>query len=302
MRKEWKESSLISSMTGYGDASCEVDGIHYAVELRSVNSRYYKAIIRLPDELIGLEAEIDSRLRKLIARGSVLLNISVRHEQTAEGYEINRAMLAMYLREMGGIEAPGQPTVDLAALLALPGVIQPPSSTQLIETARPVLGKLIDQAADKLLDMRRKEGQTLEADLLSHHAYIAQRLDQIVAHAPKVVDVYHQRLKSRVEELLARAELNVPEIDLLREVAVFAERSDIAEETQRMGAHLEQLKQVIATDDGELAGRTLDFIAQELLREANTVASKSNDASISRTIVEIKGAIDRIKEQVQNVA
>lgn len=289
-------------MTGYGDAACEVDGIHYAVELRSVNNRYFKSMIRLPDELAGLEAELDTLLRKRIARGSVVLNIYIRHEQTAAGYEINRPILEKYLAEIRHLESAGQTAIDLAALLGLPGVIQPPSGTQLIVAARPVLADLIGQASEKLLEMRRKEGKTLETDLLAHHAYIVERLEKIVEHAPKVVDVYHQRLRARVEELLARAELNVPEIDLIREVAVFAERSDIAEETQRMGAHLDQLKEVIAADDGDLAGRTLDFIAQELLREANTIASKSNDASISRIIVEVKGAIDRIKEQVQNVA
>jgi len=297
---------VIRSMTGFGDASCEVDGVHYAVELRSVNNRYFKATIRLPEALTGLEAELETRLRQMITRGSVLLNASLRQNQSVEGYEINRPMLQMYLdalhrlrEDQIGSDPPV--SVDLAQLLNLPGVVQPPSNTALIEAARPVLLQLIGQAVDKLNTMRCAEGRTIENDLMRHHAYIAERLERIGAHAPQVIEMYHQRLKARVEELLARAELNVPEIDLIREVAVYAERSDIAEEIQRLGAHLDQMKQVIASDDGEPAGRTLDFITQELLREANTIASKSNDASISRIIVEVKGAIDRIKEQVQNV-
>ncbi len=119
--------------------------------------------------------------------------------------------------------------------------------------------------------------------------------------APTVIEEYHQRLRQRIDELLARAELKVVEQDLIREVAVFAERTDIAEEVSRLGAHLEQMQQIVAAPEDEPTGRTLDFLAQELLREANTIASKSNDAAISRAIVEVKGAIDRIKEQAQNI-
>ena len=149
--------------------------------------------------------------------------------------------------------------------------------------------------------MRDVEGQALADDLKKQRASIVEHLDTVAQRAPQVVEEYHQRLQNRVNDLLARAELNVAESDLLREVAIFAERSDIAEEVSRLNGHLEQFDQMLANADGEPAGRSLDFLAQELLREANTIASKSNDATISRAAVQIKGAIDRIKEQVQNV-
>ena len=149
--------------------------------------------------------------------------------------------------------------------------------------------------------MRQREGQGLCKDLRSHLAYITQRIDRITERAPSVVEEYHKRLDGRIRELLAKAELNIDEVDLIREVAVFAERSDIAEENQRLRAHLNQFEQMLANNSSEPTGRTLDFLSQELLREANTIASKANDAQVSRLIVEVKGAIDRIKEQVQNI-
>jgi uncharacterized protein (TIGR00255 family) len=123
----------------------------------------------------------------------------------------------------------------------------------------------------------------------------------VLERAPRVVEEYHQRLRTRIDELLARAELKVDEKDLIREVAIFAERVDVSEETTRLKGHLDQFDNILSESGGEPAGRTLDFLSQELLREANTITSKSNDVLVSRAIVDVKGAIDRIKEQVQNV-
>jgi len=147
--------------------------------------------------------------------------------------------------------------------------------------------------------MRKREGESLFADLLKHLTLIRTNLGEIAKRAPFVIEDYHKRLSQRVNELLAKSELQVSQPDLLREVAVFAERADIAEEIQRLNSHLDAFEQ--ACRAGEHAGRKLDFISQEMLREANTIASKANDAQIARHIVEIKGAIDRLKEQVQNV-
>ena len=284
-------------MTGYGDASCESGGVFYAVELRSLNNRYFKATIRLPEEIAGLEAELDSVLRKRLSRGSITLVANFSDQAAAAAAEINDAALDRYL-EIG--ERVGA-SLDLGTLLALPGVIQPPRSAELMERARQPVRDLLEQAMERLIAMRRAEGDGLADELLRHKRYIAERIDAIAERGPAVVEEYHQRLKSRMEDLIARAQLNTNAVDLIKEVAVFAERCDIAEEVHRLKAHLDQIEQIIARDDGEPAGRTLDFLAQELLREANTIASKSNDAVISRVIVEVKGAIDRIKEQVQNV-
>ena len=300
---------MIRSMTGFGDASCEVDGVHYAVELRSLNNRYFKSIIRLPDDISGLEAEMDSLLRKRLTRGSITLIVAIRGDSEAMGHDIDEAVLGRYLRSLKQFrtnhpdlfDGNTQFRINLSAMLELPGVVQAPAGPELIGRCRPIVCKLAEQACDKLIAMREREGQGLLEDLLSQKQAIAERLAIITERAPGVLEEYHQRLKQRTEELVARAELKLVESDFIREVAVFAERSDIAEETQRLAAHLDQFEQIIRSPNGEPSGRTLDFLAQELLREANTIASKCNDAQISRLIVEVKGAIDRIKEQVQNV-
>ena len=141
----------------------------------------------------------------------------------------------------------------------------------------------------------------LHKELHRHRRSIADRLETIVRRAPIVVEQYRNRLRERIDALLAEAGTGLREEDLIREVAVYAERSDITEEVTRLQGHLEQFGEIIDADDGEPRGRTLDFLSQEMLREANTIASKCLDVAISREIVEVKGDIDRIKEQVQNV-
>ncbi|MFP4144421.1 MAG: YicC/YloC family endoribonuclease [Phycisphaeraceae bacterium] len=292
-------------MTGFGDASAQVDGIHYHVELRSLNNKYFKASIRLPDSIAGLEAELESHLRKRVHRGSLTLTIKLRISDAHAASQVNEPALLVYLDHLETIHAKIQDQavqIDLTQLLALPGVLQPSEDEQtLMNKARPALLELIDQAAERLHQMRKAEGEALAADLLAQRDVIHDRLQIIRDRAPKVVEEYHQRLRSRVDELMARAELSVGETDLIREVAVFADRADISEEVSRVAGHLEQFEQVINNHDKQPAGRTLDFIAQELLREANTMASKSNDADINRAAVDMKSAIDRIKEQAQNV-
>ena len=295
-------------MTGFGDAACVMDGVAWAAELRSLNNRYFKSSIRLPDQLASLEPELETLLRKRITRGSISLTVSFKDTSATAAYEINEAALERYLSHLEVIEkratrelGQGGVTIDLGSLLALPGIVQQPDQTELLQRARPVLRELVGRAIDKMMTMREAEGAGLAEDLLSHRRYIAARLEIVRGRAPTVIQEYHVRLKARVETLLAQAQLKLAETDLLKEVAIYAERCDVSEEVQRLTAHLDQIEQIVKQDQAEPAGRTLDFITQELLREANTIGSKSNDAQISRTIVEIKGAIDRMKEQVQNV-
>lgn len=294
-------------MTGFGDASEQVDGVFYCVELRSLNNRYYKASIRLPDEIASLEAELDSLLRRRLNRGSITLAVKTRDTRAHAVPQIDDSVLTEYLGHLEKLRAKAlgnghSLNIDLTALLALPGVLQPHRDDQpLLDQARPVVMRLTERACDKLTGMRVTEGRSIAEDLAKQREVIDRLLAGVAQRAPQVIDVYHQKLRSRIDELLARAQLAIDQTDLTREVAIFAERADISEEVSRMTAHMEQFEQIIEASGGEPAGRTLDFLAQELLREANTIASKSNDAQISRDIVEIKGAIDRIKEQVQNV-
>lgn len=291
-------------MTGFGDAVTEVDSVHYAVEIRSINNKFFKAVIRLPDELDGLEAEIDSRLRRKLSRGSITATVKFSDPTASAAYELNIEALQTYIKRLNDLpHAMGQEVpIEVGALINLPGVLQPPSDLESrLEKATPVVLDLVDRACDKLIAMRDREGAMLLADLHRQRAVIESRMRRIEERTPVVVEEYHQRLRQRIQSMLKDAAVTVNESDLIREVAIYAERSDIGEEISRLKAHLAQFGELVDGENGEPVGRTLDFLSQELLREANTIASKSNDAQISRAIVEIKGAIDRIKEQVQNV-
>ena len=294
---------MIRSMTGFGDASLQEQGASYFLEVRSLNNRYFKATIRLPEEFQGLEAELETAVRKRLTRGSVTV-IATCNEASAEGaHTINHAVLGHYIEQLQRTPqvAAGKVAIEIAPLLALPGVLNPPANEEArIARARAAYTSLLERACDKLSAMREREGKALLADLLVQRDVIGDRLNVIQSRAPQCVQDYELRLKARIQMMLQDAQLRANEVDMIREIAVYAERSDISEEITRLSGHMEQYTRLLTATEGPV-GRTLDFLAQEMLREANTMASKSGDATLSRAIVEIKGAIDRIKEQVQNV-
>jgi len=291
-------------MTGFGTASADDHGISCTVEIRSVNNRFLKSIIKLPDKLANLEPEIDRMLRDRIARGSVVLTVAVKDQMASASIAINQVVLKTYIDQIQSLEGGVKnATVDLAGLLALPGVVQAgEDSAEYMAAHEELVLRLIKEAIGKLKEMRACEGAALWADLKRHLDVVRSALAKIAEFAPQVVRAYHEKLKSRVSQLIVGSNLTVSDNDLIREVALFADRADISEEINRLTGHLDQFTAVCeqpAPPGGE--GRKLDFISQEMLREANTIASKANDASIARLTVDIKSAIDRIKEQVQNV-
>jgi uncharacterized protein (TIGR00255 family) len=292
---------MIVSMTGFGDAVAEKSGTHYAVEIRSLNNRFFKAVIKLPDIVSGLEPELETLLREQLGRGSVTYIMKMRSETAEAAYRINTEALKAYMEQLRGIqELDNHLTLDLGALLSLPGVCQEPrDETDEIQQHGPIVRELSIKAIIKLNGMRQREGESLFKDLMKHAKVITENLGEIEKRAPFVIDEYHKKLTQRVNQLIGKAELQLDATSLAKEIAVFAERCDISEEIQRLTSHMEAFES--ACRSGEHPGRKLDFITQEMLREANTIASKANDAQIARHIVEIKGAIDRLKEQVQNV-
>jgi uncharacterized protein (TIGR00255 family) len=294
---------MIRSMTGFGGASDQVDGAHFALEVRSLNNRYFKVQVRLPEELQGLEAQLEAALAKRLSRGSAVITVRFADCSADAAARINTSAVQRYLEQMLALREAGHEAVrvDLGMLLSLPGVVIADTGEERVEHARNVLLRLLEEACGKLIAMRESEGRLIHEELHRHCRVIADHLQVVTKRVPQMIEMYQERLRQRMEALLAASGASVREEDLLREVAVFAERSDIAEEVARLGGHLAQFREIIDADGEEPSGRTLDFIAQEMLREANTIASKCLDVEVSRRIVEIKGAIDRIKEQVQNV-
>lgn len=295
---------MIRSMTGYGEASAHVDGTHFFLQIRSLNGKYFKATVRLQDEFEALEAELESGLRRRISRGTAAIKATCTDETESAAQEINHKALDKYIDQLSQSAhvSSGRVQIDVGAVLQLPGVLQPPSDEgERVARVREVFKRLLDEAADNLIAMRTSEGELLGADLRKQLGVISAQLETVRGRAPAVVQEYEQRLKSRIGQYLREAGATAEPTDVIREVASYAERTDIAEEIQRLGGHVEQFLSLIESDEDTPVGRTLDFMAQEMLREANTMSSKSFDTDISRAIVEIKGAIDRIKEQAQNV-
>jgi uncharacterized protein (TIGR00255 family) len=285
-------------MTGFGSASSREDGVTIQVEIRTVNNKFYKSNVRLPDLLQSLEAEIDAMVSKQISRGSVAVNVKFMDSPEHGVATINEDILREYIKTLREVDA--SVSIEVSRLLSLPGVLSNDSDEDVAIRVKPRLLELVEDGCQKVIEMRRREGQTLEADLEQQLSKIAEHLSNIKERAPGIVEEYQQRLRQRMETLFSEVGANVSESDTLREVAIFAEKTDIAEEISRLDGHLEQFRELIGGPEVEPIGRTLDFLAQEMLRESNTIASKCLDGETSRRIVEIKGAVDRIKEQVQN--
>lgn len=295
---------MIRSMTGFGEASTQSGGVHYFVEVRSLNSKYFKAVIRLPEEFQALEAEIESSLRHVVTRGAVTVTASCSDASASAAHDINHHALNRYIEQMRQASqvAQGQATIDVAALLSLPGVLQRPANEeQRHDAARRAFLPTLEKACAALQTMREVEGRSLLNELNKQRDVIAALLVTVTERAPLVAEEYQRRLKTRIESMLADAGIKAEPVEIIKEVAAYAERTDIHEEISRLRGHIEQYSELLSGDAARPVGRTLDFLTQEMLREANTIASKSPDATVSRAIIEVKGAIDRIKELVQNV-
>jgi uncharacterized protein (TIGR00255 family) len=291
---------MLKSMTGFGTASGQVGPFHVRVELRSVNHRHLQTKLRLPSEFSALEPEVEALVRKSLERGTITLSVS--SERIAHGGAslLDRALARQYLaqaRELAG-ELGLSSEIGMAQLLALPGVVAPTSAGELPDKLRAELLAVIKKALETLVEMRAVEGRALAEDLRGNLGALAVLIARIEKRMPKVVRQQQKNLRGRVEELLGPSSELSPG-DLARELALLADRSDVAEELARLKSHVAQFESEMRRTDS--VGRRLDFLVQELLREVNTIASKCNDADVAHWSVDIKARIERLREQVQNI-
>ena len=289
-------------MTGYGEAEGQLNSVTYTVEIRSVNNRYFKTRIKLPETVAFLEDDIEKLLRQNLSRGTVNYVLRLKDVPANVLFDIDETALQAYIEKLSRITSSVDVKcpIDIASLLSLPGLLTPVSPDKKIaEQIKAKVLSITQEALGQLRQMRAAEGAALAADLNNQCEAIKSNLEQIRPRSAIVTQEYKAKLKRRVNELLVDAELKLDEDTLTREVAVFAERSDISEEIARLDSHLQQFAESCQVN-GQ-AGRRLEFIGQEMLREANTIASKSSDIEIVRAVVDIKCRIERIKEQVQNV-
>jgi uncharacterized protein (TIGR00255 family) len=291
---------MLKSMTGFGAGRARVGDEEFSVELRSLNHKFCEVKARLPRELAALESTVVKQVKDRLARGSVEVFIK-RQTATAAGTVpvVDVALAREYARALREVaEALGiHAEVSWAQVASQPGVVRLEERGTDVESATKAALAALDQALTALEQMRRVEGEALQADLESRLGLIERWSREVAELAPRSVEDYRQRLSERVAEL-ARG-ISVDEQRLAQEVAVFAERTDIAEEMTRLASHLEQFRQLMA--GSEPAGRRMDFLVQELHREVNTTGSKSQHAEISARVVSMKAEVERIREQVQNV-
>jgi uncharacterized protein (TIGR00255 family) len=286
-------------MTGIGTARGKVGERDYSVEVRSVNNRYLDLSARFPGSWSSLEAEVKTLAQKYLRRGKV--NITVNSSSAAgtkEDLVINEARLLRYHRQTQKL-AKNLKTdpLRLNDLLKLPQVFEAPSLELTEKKVWNDLGKILVRAFESLVKAREKEGANLKRDIMGRTGELKRLLEKIEADKEPYMEEVHERLKARVQKL---TETHAQDEDrLAREVAYLAERSDITEEITRFKSHLELFDSVI--DAGREIGKKLDFTLQELNREANTIASKANQFGISRSVIEIKAQIEKIREQVQNI-
>jgi len=293
---------VLLSMTGHGESHVQQNGLAVTIELRTINSRFLKISTRTSEGFSALEPQIEGLLRTHIRRGTIQANVRVVREATADDYRVNVRVLDGYRRQLDQLRQDWNLSgnTGLEALLPLPGVVEADLEARHdASESWPVVGPAIEAALKNLDHMRAEEGRTMAADMRSNCQAAAGWLAQIRARAPQVIDTYRMRLAERVRRVLEEYQTKLDPADLVREVSLYAERCDISEEIVRLASHLEQFETIMELP--ESSGRKLEFLIQEMFRETNTIGSKSYDVEIARLVIEIKTAIERLREMIQNV-
>lgn len=286
---------MLLSMTGHGHGTARNEQAAVSVEIRSVNNRFLKTTV-YGETGADLQAQVEEAVRSVIKRGTVTVRLRV-ERLDPEQYKLNETAIAAYLDQLRRLQHSAE--VPLAAILALPGVVQEPTISGDDEQLTPLVGKAVEQALNELQEMRTREGNSMRQNLTDNLQQFRNWLEQVEQLAPRVVENFAQRVRERIQSLLAKYEISSQPADIIREVGLFAERADIAEETVRLRSHLQQFEKTMAGEESN--GRRLDFLIQEFLRETNTIGSKAQDAEIANCVVEMKTIIERVREMVQNV-
>ena len=294
---------MLISMTGQGQCRRMFGTMEIQVEVRAVNNRFFKLQLRTSDSLSRLEPEIEALCRQHVRRGSLTMSVYISREARQSDFRLQEVAVASYYSQIEaianklGIAA----DVTMGQLLALPGVVsesetdnREPSDELTRETLAAV-----EDALKCLNRMREAEGSHMATELLGQVERIRLQKDAIEEKAPLVIDDYRERLRLRVQQGLSIIGADVNPVDLLRETQIFADKADVREEIVRLRSHTRQFATLL--EEKESQGRKLDFLIQEMFREANTIGSKAGDSEIAQRVVDIKAIIEQMRELVQNV-
>jgi uncharacterized protein (TIGR00255 family) len=289
-------------MTGFGDARKQNDRLSIAVEIRAVNNRYLKIFTKAPDRYASLEGDIEKLVRESVTRGTVQIELRANQIGGESRYSLNQNVLEEYwknLHELAERIHVASPT-DLGSLLNLPGAVVEEGFEFLDpQTDWPLIRETMTETIQKLQIFRAADGRSMEQDLRTNNSVIAEQLDQVEKRVPQVVRDYRDQILKRVEKLLDGTEAKIEDDDLIREVSIFSERCDINEEITRLRSHIEQFE--VFLNEKTSQGRKLEFLSQEMFRETNTIGSKANNVEIAHCVVEMKAAIEKMREILQNV-
>ena len=299
-----KESSImVKSMTGFGREHVIAEGREIIVEIRSVNHRYYEFNARTPRTYGYLDEKLKSFLKSGISRGKVEVSVNIYNQEGTDAeIELNKPVALGYLNALrGSAEELGlDDDLVLSNLIRLPDVFTVVKKTEDEEVIWNQVKAVAQSALDKFVQMRITEGEKMYEDISSRLDFIEETVGKIETHQPSVAEGYRERLYEKIKETLDSADIdNIEEHRILTEVAIFADKVAIDEETVRLRSHISQFRELIKAE--EPVGRKLDFLVQEVNREVNTIGSKANDLTITRMVVDLKAEIEKIREQIQNI-
>lgn len=291
---------MIKSMTGYGKSEQTIDSLNVTVEIKSVNHRYFEFSARVPREYGFLEEKLKKYCNSLITRGKVECYVSVEDlEEREMEVNVNETLAAGYVKALKELSEKFGLKDDISAvtLSRYPDVITLHKASEDEERIWNAVKTVAETAVSKFIEMRETEGSKLRGDILSRADYIIECVEFIEGRSPETVREYNEKLKQRMKELLGDAA--VDEQRLLNEAAIYADKIAVDEETVRLRSHISQLREFM--NSSEAIGRKLDFLVQEINREANTIGSKAQDVDIAKKVIAIKAEVEKIREQVQNI-
>ena len=291
---------MIKSMTGYGKSEQTIDSLNVTVEIKSVNHRYFEFSARVPSEYGFLEEKLKKYCNSLITRGKVECYVSVEDlEEREMEVNVNETLAAGYVKALKELSERFGLKDDISAvtLSRYPDVITLHKASEDEERIWNAVKTVAETAVSKFIEMRETEGSKLRGDILSRADYIIECVEFIEGRSPETVREYNEKLKQRMKELLGDAA--VDEQRLLNEAAIYADKIAVDEETVRLRSHISQLREFM--NSSEAIGRKLDFLVQEINREANTIGSKAQDVDIAKKVIAIKAEVEKIREQVQNI-
>lgn len=291
---------MISSMTGFGAGHSRSGESEFSIELRAVNHKFCEVKLRMPFELNALESELVRHIRERVARGAIEVSIK-RPKATRSNVSlvVDHRLARDYLAAISDLsrELSVKGEIDIRALAQVEGVVSFETQPVDLDVLRADLFAALDEALDALQAMRRREGEALRSDLERRLAFIRRQVSEVRLLTPRTIERYRQRLDERIAELTRGMALDPQR--LAQEVALFADRVDIAEELTRLDVHLNAFDKLLS--GGGPVGRRMDFLIQEINREVNTIGSKSQSADVAQNVVSLKAEIERIREQIQNI-